>query len=147
MLALLITQFLPFWPCKDCEECADGVASISDYIWFPSHHKSVTTFMQGIYGKDFAIGDIALFPVLILASSVLTIVFCTLKAHKSLMALIPFIGGISGVVGYLITPALQAGPNWIIALVLAALVLLCSMVALSQPIVNHVLKKKAEANK
>jgi len=142
MLLLLVTQFLPFWACENCEESPNGTASISDYVWFPGHHKSVNKVMNGIYGADFNLNDLVLTPVLILVSSVLTIVFCTIKAKNPLFGIIPFIGGVSGVVGYLTTPGLQAGNNWIIHLILAALVLVCSLVVLSSFVVKLVLKKK-----
>lgn len=142
MLLLLVTQFLPFWECSGCE---DGVASISDYVWFPEHHKDITNnIMKDLYGQKFEVSQVVLTPVLILACSVLGIFFCIKNAHKPLFAIIPLIGGGAGVFGYLTTPGLQAGQNWIIHLVASALVLVCALVVLSELIVKAVKKKAAE---
>ena len=141
MLLLLVTQFLPFWTCPGCE---DGVASVSDYVWFPDHHKDITNdIMKEIYGKKFEVSEVVLTPILILVSCVLGIIFCIKNASNPLTAIIPLIGGATGVVGYLTTPGLQAGQNWILHLVAAALVLVCSLVVLSEPVIKLVKKKSA----
>lgn len=142
MLVLLITQFLPFWECPQCE---DGTASISDYVWFPHHHEGITKgIMKDLYGKKFEVAQVVLTPLVILVSSVLTIFLCVKNAHKPLYAIIPAIGGAFGVVGYLTTPGLQAGANWVLHMALSAVVLVCALVVLSEPIVKLAKKKTAK---
>ena len=149
MLLLLITQFLPFWSC-DCTKACDGgdVLSISDYVWFPSDHKQGLTKDIGKVVDDFEVNDVVLTPVLILAASVLGIVFCTLKAKNPLMGIFPFIAGLAGTIGYLTDPVLQMGQNWQLHLVASILVLVGSLVVLSKLVINGVQaykKFKAEA--
>ena len=140
MLFLLVTQFLPFYECPSCE---DGSASVSDYVWFPDHHKEITKdTMKDLYGKKFEVSQVVLAPIVILAGCVLGIIFCIKNAANPLIALIPFTAGAFGVFGYLATPGLMIGQNWILHVIAAALVLVCSMVTLSEPIVKLIKKNK-----
>ncbi len=142
MLVLLATQFLPFWECSNCE---DGVASISDYVWFPEHHKDITNgIMKDLYGKKFAVADVVLTPVVIVATFVLSLFFCIKNTHKPVYAIIPAIGGAFGVVGYLTSPGLQAGSNWVLHMAVAAVLLVCALVVLSEPVIKLAKKKAAE---
>ena len=143
MLVLLVTQFLPFWSCEKCE---DGVASISDYTWFPNDHKPITTEMKEIYGRDYLVTDVVLTSILILVASGLGIFFCIKDARKPLSAIFPLAAGLCGVVGYLTTPGLQTGENWVIHVAVAAVLAVCALGALSQLIVNLV-KAKAASKK
>ena len=141
-LVLLATQFLPFWECSNCE---DSTASISDYVWFPEHHKDITnTIMKDLYGKKFAVADVVLTPVIIVATFILSLLLCIKNAHKPLYAIIPAIGGGASVVGYLTSPGLQAGSNWVIHMAVAAVLFVCALVVLSGPIVKLAKKKAAE---
>ena len=143
MLLLLVTQFLPFWNCADCE---DGVASVSDYVWFPDHHKDITKeIMKEIYGKKFEVSEVVTAPIVIFASCVLGIIFCIKDSHKPAVALIPLAGSLFGAFGYLTSPGLQVGQNWILHLIACVLVAICALVVLSEPIVK--LAKKKAANK
>ncbi len=149
VVLLLVTQFLPFWTADKCAKCPDGTTSISDYVWFPDDHQDITKMMKGkdLYGKDFAVGDIVLTPVIIVAATILTLYFCLRYAYKPMMGIFPFLGGLGGVFGYLTQPGLQIGQLWFVHLALAALVMICGGVAISQLIVNFVRRKKAEASK
>lgn len=141
MLVMLATQFLPFWECSGCE---DGTASISDYVWFPEHHKDITNhIMKDIYGKKFAVADVVLTPVIIIACTILSLFFCLKNADKYIYAIIPAIGGGAGVFGYLTCPGLQAGSNWVIHMAVGAVLLVCSLVALSGSVIDLVKKKAA----
>lgn len=142
LLVMMATQFLPFWECAHCE---DGVASISDYVWWPEHHKDITNdIMKDLYGKKFGLNDIVLTPILIVASTILSLFFCIKNAKKPLYAIIPAIGGGAGVFGYLATPGLLAGSNWEIHVAVGAVLLVCSLVALSGAVVNLIKKKSTE---
>ena len=142
MLVMMATQFLPFWECSHCE---DGIASISDYVWWPEHHKEITNdIMKGLYGKEYGLNDIVLTPVLIVACTILSLFFCIKNAKKPLYAIIPAIGGGAGVFGYLASPGLLVGSNWEIHVVVGAVLLVCSLVTLSGIVVKLVKKKAAE---
>ena len=142
MLVMMATQFLPFWECSACE---DGVASISDYVWFPEHHKDITnTIMKDLYGKKFAVADVVLTPVIIVACTILSLFFCLKNADKYIYAIIPAIGGAAGVFGYLTCPGLQAGSNWVIHMAVGAALLACSLAAFSGFIVSLAKKKARE---
>lgn len=141
MLVMMATQFLPFWECAHCE---DGVASISDYVWWPEYHKDITDdIMKDLYGKKFGLNDLVLTPVLIVACTILSLFFCIKNAKKPLYAIIPAIGGGAGVFGYLTSPGLLAGSNWEIHVAVGAVLLVCSLVALSGAIVKPIKEKAA----
>lgn len=134
MLLLLATQFLPFFECPSCE---DGTASASDYVWFPDHHKDITKgVMRDLYGREFEVSQVILPNIAILISCILGIIFILKTGANPWVSLIPLAGSAIAVVGYLTTPGLQIGQNWILHLVAAALVMICSLVTLSEPIVK-----------
>lgn len=143
MLALLVTQFIPFWECADCE---DGMATISDYIWFPSSHKDITTNMKDVYGNDYEIADIVMTPVLILVTAALSIIFCVVKNRSGLIALIPLVGGLATVIGYLSEPAYQMHSSWIVTLILGIAITVCSLISISDPVIKNI-KDQIEKNK
>ena len=101
MLFVIITQFLPFFPCTDCKYCEDGTTSLADYVWFPDHHKEVKEIMKDkdMYGRKYEVADVVWAPIVTLAGSVLGIIFCLKNARKPWFALIPFATGAIGVYG------------------------------------------------
>ena len=140
MILLLVTQFLPFFECTDCE---DGSASVSDYVWFPDHHKDITKgVMRDLYGREYEIAQVILPNIAILASCVLGIIFILKSGANPWVSLIPFAGSAIAVFGYLTTAGLQIGQNWILHLGAAALVMVCSLVTLSEPIVKLIKNAK-----
>lgn len=141
MLLVIVTQFLPFFPCSQCE---DSNASLIDYVWFPDHHKEITKDIMkdnDMYGKKYEVSEVVWTPIVTLAGSVLGIIFCLKHARKPLYALIPFATGAIGLFGYLTTKGLMIGETWLLHLIACALVLVCSMVTLSEPIVKAAKKK------
>lgn len=141
MLLLLVAQFLPFWSCASCET---GSCSVADYVWFPGHHKDITKgIMREIYGKKFEVAQVILPHIVILVSSILGIIFCLKNAKQPIFALLPLLAGLAGTFGYLMIPGLQAGQNWILHLIASALLLVCSLVALSGAVLKMVNKLKA----
>lgn len=141
MLLLLVTQFLPFWSCGGCE---DGMASVSDYLWFPERHKDITKgIMRDLYGKKFDVMQIVLAPLIIFVGCVLGIFLSIKNAGSPLAAIVCLITGGAGVIGYLTTAGLQLGQNWILHVIASALVMVCALVSLSEPIIKLV-KKNAK---
>ena len=105
MLVILVFQFLPFWHYSTEEE--SFATSIQTYIWFPGECR-----------------------ILVLVSGAVGIVLCLIKAKSAIVSLLPAICGISGIWGFLSTPAFQLGSNWVVSLVLCIAVLLVSLVSL-----------------
>ena len=140
MLLLLVTQFLPFFECPGCES---GTTSVSDYVWFPDHHKEITKgVMKDLYGREYEVAQVILPNIAILVSCVLGIIFILKSGANPWISPIPFAGSAIAVFGYLTTIGLQIGQNWILHLGAAALVLICSLVTLSEPIVKLIKKAK-----
>lgn len=143
MLFVIVTQFLPFFPCSDCD---DGNASLADYVWFPNHHKEITKEImkdKDMYGKEYLVMQAVWAPIVTLVGSVFGIICCLINAKKPLFALIPLAIGAVGVYGYLTTKGLVIGQTWLLHLIACALVLVCSLVVLSEPIVKAAKKKAA----
>ena len=140
MLLLLATQFMPFFECPGCES---GTTSASDYVWFPDHHKEITKgVMKDLYGREYEIAQVILPNIAILVSTILGIIFILKTGANPWVSLIPLAGSAIAFFGYLTTPGLQIGQNWILHLVAAALVMVCSLVTLSEPIVKLIKKNK-----
>ena len=136
LLAVLMTQFLPFWGCTDCKTHEeDRVVSIAEYTWFPEHHKPITKGMTDVYlaeyGQDykgdngknykFAVDDVIVPCAIVLISGALGVVLCLVFAKRAFVTLLPLACGVAGVVGYLSSPALKIGVNYNIHVILLAL--------------------------
>ena len=145
MLCLLVTQFLPFWECVDCENCEDGMVSLAEYFWNPREHKACANSMTQVYkdyfgdnivdakGKPFKFNaSLIVIPTLIIfIAAVLTTFFGLRHGKKAIVAIIPLIAGIAGVYGYTSVLALQVGPNWQLHLGLCIAVLVISVISLT----------------
>lgn len=144
LLVLLATQFMPFFECASCE---DGTASISEYVWFPSSHKDITNdTMKELYGKKFELGDIVITPVVILFACVLGAVFCIVKNSSGMIAIIPLIGGVVGLIGYLTQPGFQVNSSWTLHVALCGVITVLSLISISDPVVKAI-KDQVEKEK
>ena len=146
LLAVLMTQFLPFWGCTDCKTHEeDRVVSIAEYTWFPEHHKPITKGMTDVYlteyGQDykddngknykFAVDDVIVTCAIVLISGALGVVLCLIFAKRAFVTLLPLACGVAGVVGYLSSPALKIGVNYnihVILLIVTAVVALAGVI-------------------
>lgn len=135
LLAVLVMQFSPFWFCSDCKTHEeDRVVSIAEYTWFPEHHKPITKGMTDVYlaeyGQDykgdngknykFAVDDVIVICAMVLIPGILGVVLCFVFAKRAIMLLLPLICGVTGTVGYLISPALKIGINYHLHVILLA---------------------------
>lgn len=108
---LLILHFMPYWSYE-------GIStSIQTYIWSPSDHAQLETYLASQIGGEFSINNILLMPILVLVMTVAGIILCLWKWETPLMSLIPLFCGLVGVWGYLFKPAFQLGSNWVLHLV------------------------------
>lgn len=156
LVLLLVTQFLPFYTCENCKNSEDGTESISSYVWFPDKHRPITNELNKVYkevygddyvrenGKKFKFNanDMALTPVVLFVAAVVGIVMCLIKSHKFWVTLLPLVSGGVGAWGYLTSPALQVGRNWVLHLVAALVVAVWALV----PLVLEVMKAVKEHN-
>ncbi|MGN0779340.1 MAG: hypothetical protein ACI4MJ_09355 [Aristaeellaceae bacterium] len=113
-LVLLVMQFTPFWYMGEGTE----PVSIGGYVWFPSAHGEVTSYLQEKVSSDFRVNDTIVAPILMLLLSAASVVLCIVKAKAPLCALLPVACGAAGLIGFLTTPALRLGATWMIQLLL-----------------------------
>ncbi len=106
MGVLLVLQFLPFWSY-------DGMStSIQSYVWFPTDHAALNTYIAGSVGGEYSINSIVLMPILVLVTAVIGIVLCITMSDNIFVGLLPLGCGLAGIWGYLTKAALQLGTNW-----------------------------------
>lgn len=136
LLAMLATQFMPFWLCADNCKTHKGeekMVSLAEYTWFPKKHSPITKEMTNvyleIYGKDykdengkkfkFQPNDAVVPTIIVFAAVILSIVMLIKYAGKPLTAILPFAAGLAGTIGFLTIPALQVGQNWTLHLIVS----------------------------
>lgn len=102
---------MPFWSYEGLS------TSIQTYIWFPSDHAQLETYLASQVGGEFSINSILLMPILVLVMTVAGIVLCIWRWDIPYMSIIPLVCGMVGVWGYLTKPAFQLGSNWVLHLV------------------------------
>ena len=125
MLALIVLQFLPFWTV------GDNTLSAQKFTWFCTHNTDVNKFFKAEFGDVYSLNTTILPTLGILVFGGLGVVFSLLKASKSINWLWAFLcGGLSCVIGYLTTPTYQLGSNWIVHVIIGAVVTLLSIVLL-----------------
>ncbi|MBR5547182.1 MAG: hypothetical protein IKU70_09435 [Clostridia bacterium] len=120
MAILLVLQFVPFWHYGEAGESC----SISGYIWFPSDHKELESWLIS-QAEDHDLNSFVGMPILVLVLSVVGSIFCLLKADQNWVGLFPLACGAAGAVAYLTIPALRLGVGWtwhlLLCIVLAVL--------------------------
>lgn len=108
---LLILHFMPFWSY-------DGMStSIQSYVWFPTDHAELESYIAGQLGEEYSINSIILMPVIIIITTVAGMVLCILKSDNIFVGSVPFVCGLVGVWGYLSKAAFRLGTNWCLHLV------------------------------
>jgi len=125
MGVLLVLHFMPFWSY-------DGTStSIQSYIWFPTAHAPLKSYIAGQVGGDFALTmEVVLMPVLVLILTVLGIILCIAKSDIAFVSLVPLACGLVGVWGYLCQPAFQLGTNWVLHLLVCVAMIAASALSL-----------------
>lgn len=124
MAVYVILLFLPFWSY-------DGISSsIQSYIWFPGEKAELTAYLTAQLGESYTINNIIWPPILSFVAAVVGVILCAIYNDEPLMCLIPIVGGLIGVWGYLTTPAFQLGGNWILHLVVCIAMILIGVLTL-----------------
>ena len=123
MLAVLVLQFTPFWHIGEGEEQQD--VSIGAYVWFPTDHKEVDTYMKEQVSSDFNISGVVGVHSLVLVLSAAGLVLCLIKPAMPVSPVLVMGSSVSGLVGCLGMKAFQLGSTWVWLLILfiAALVM------------------------
>lgn len=113
-LLLLILQFTPFWTP------GEGAApvSIGGFVWFPTEHAEMNSYIQQAADPDFQINDIVFPAVLMLLLSAVSMVLGVLKRDELWVSIFPIACGAAGLWGFLSQPALRLGSTWVLQLVL-----------------------------
>ena len=125
-LVLLVMQFTPFWHMGGETE----PVSIGGYVWLPSDHGEVTSYLQEQVSSDFKVNDVIALPILVLLLGAATIVLCLWKMDNPLVGLLPASCGLAGVWGFLFNAAFRLGSTWGIQLVLCIALVALGAVAL-----------------
>lgn len=123
MLAVLVLQFTPYWHIGEGEEQQD--VSIGAYVWFPTDHKEVDTYMKEQVSSDFNISGVVGVHTLVLVLSAAGLVLCLIKPTMPVSPVLVMGSSVSGLVGCLGMKAFQLGSTWAVLLILfiAALVM------------------------
>lgn len=107
-LVLLVMQFMPFWYMGEETE----PVSIGGYVWFPSDHGEVTSYLQEQVNSDFKINDVIAMPILVLLLGAASMVVCIWQMNNPLVSILPIACGLSGVWGFLAKAAFRLGSTW-----------------------------------
>lgn len=119
LLVLLVMQFTPFWHIPESGEAV----SIGGYIWFPTEHTDLTSYLQETISEDFLVNNVLIPCILMLVLSAFGIVLCVIKAGDLLPSLFPAACGLSGIIGFLAKPALRLGSGWVWMLLISIVLL------------------------
>ena len=92
--------------------------SIQSYVWFPTDHAALESYIAGQVGGDYSINSIILMPIIVLVTTVAGIILCVAMSDNLLIGLIPLGCGLVGIWGYLSKAAFQLGTNWVLHLVI-----------------------------
>lgn len=138
-LALIVTQFLPFWTTEVEVKNDDGekvtqqeTLSVWGFLSFPEddvQEQFVDYFVATLGEDNYTINGTAGTACMILAFGVLTIVFTILKSDKTWVFVLPLVCGVAGVYGYLTQGVFQMGNLWILPLVLSALIAVVALIS------------------
>lgn len=157
LLILVVMQFLPFWTYPGKMEVinaetgkkekveAELDTSIQNYIWFPEDNKDCTTYLQkATADKEFACGDIILFPVLALILTAVCIACVIINPEFKFIFLFPLVVGVIGVISLIgqVPFALGNGTNFTVQMALAAPLAILGISSLFSTI-NDAMEKKA----
>lgn len=108
MALLLALQFTPFWYYGEAGESC----SISGYVWFPTDQKALESWLTS-QTEAHNLNSFVVGPILTLLLSAVGAVVCLFAPHKGATPFVPAVCGLTGMIGYMTTPALKLGTGWI----------------------------------
>lgn len=118
MVAVVVMHFIPFWRYQG------ESASIAAYIWRPYKNTAFTELFRSYFGKGFKMTLLLGLPMaLSLVGNAAGAVACAVKSSRAAVYMIPVVGGLSGLLGLLVSPVFKLSGLWLPLLVLHGLVL------------------------
>lgn len=124
LAVILVLQFTPFWSVD-----GQGI-SIGTYIWFPTEHTEVTTYMQSNVSESFNVLSLVGSHCLILVGAVFAAFFFLKNTESINCTIFSVIAGIGGLWGYGTKAAYQLGNNWTLHLLICILLTVAAAVGL-----------------
>ena len=123
---LLAFQFVPFWAVPGTEKNY----SIASFIWLNAKDRDILKYFQSATGYEANVNFLAAFCATIIICSVIGIVFSFTKSDKGILAIVPAIGAIAGIVAFTAVPEYLLGSTCVVQLIICALVLVAAIVTI-----------------
>lgn len=124
MVCVFALQCTPFW------DYGSGTSSINGYIWLNTGNAELGNWLTRNLGTATDVNSILGFPILISILAIAGIILCVMKSSVSLVSLIPGACGLLGIIGYLVKPAFRLGSNWIVHMIVFALLVAISVISI-----------------
>lgn len=125
VLILLIGQFIPFWTYGD----EPTTISMNDYVWNSRQHKAFTKELKPLIDKRLDLTEV--WPaVAFLFLGVASFIFLLINPKDILGLGLPLVCGLIGIFQFLGTPIFRLGQNWVIHLVLFAVLTVVAVLRL-----------------
>ena len=131
MLILVICQFTPYWQYEG------GSGSINGYIWFPSHHTQLASYLEESVGTAVEMNDVIGMPILILVLAVIGLICCFRYFDGPATAIIAVIAGIVGLWGYLSGSIYSLGSPYGLHIALCAIILILELVGTAAYVISQ----------
>ncbi len=131
MLAILVLQFMPCWTLDD------QTISIGEYVWHPDDHKDFTKNFGKTLDTELDAGSIAGVHIVFAVGGLLGAVWCVSKSAGVLPSLLSAAIGIFGIISLNGNPILKVGSQWLILMILSALLILAAVAAIITRIVQR----------
>ncbi len=141
LIALLITQFLPFWQYGSQGE----TVSIAGFVWLLTDHDAVSGYLSEGTGTAITVNDVFAPAVLILIAVITGIFFCLWKKESSWVSMVPLIAGALGFWQYLGKSAYRMGIGWGCHFALCVLLLLLAGWRLCACCIEYAREKQVDA--
>ena len=118
MIVLLVLQFLPYWQYAE----DGGSCSISGYVWFPTDHKELESWISAqVEGYD--LNGFVGAALLVFGLAVTGTAFCLFQRRNGWPSVLVTACGAAGMIVYLCNGALRLGSVWLVHLLVCAAVL------------------------
>lgn len=124
ILAVCLMMFMPFWHYDE------ESVSINGYVWFPTEHSSLETYLEGELGYKTEINQIIRMPIIMFVTGWIGIFLCFFKLSGAwqMICSLPF--GVCGFIGFITCGALRLGNLWWLMMLLCIAVVLVDIVGL-----------------
>ena len=135
-LVLLIFQFAPFWSYT--KDGVDESASINEFVWLtPKEDVLIGEFAKltdpniGRVTKDVRIDVVVpmvVSCVAILLLGIFSVIFCIKKGRNGLIAIVPGLAALAGILTFIFNPVFRLGSTWIVQLIICVVLLIAAVI-------------------